>query len=231
MFSPGRSFAQAVKRPDPRKDMENPWLQIPASDYEAHMALPEVAQSQALSRVMASALKEYTPGTLAVIGCATGNGFEHIDISYTRRVVGVDINPAYLAVLENRFSVKIQGLELMEADVTSPGFRIDPVSMVFAGLLFEYVDVSAALGNIARCLAPEAILVAVLQLPSPKSAPVTDTHYKSLELLTSIMNLVSPFEFSDSCSSVGLRQIKTDTIKLMQGKAFFVGFYRKEASQ
>jgi ubiquinone/menaquinone biosynthesis C-methylase UbiE len=211
--------------------MKNPWLQIPASDYEAHMALPEVAQSQALSRVMASALQEYAPRTLAVIGCATGNGFEHIDISYTRRVVGVDINPAYLAVLKSRFSGKIPGLELMEADVASPGFRIDPVSMVFAGLLFEYVDVSAALGNIARSLAPEAILVAVLQLPSPKSAPVTDTHYKSLELLAPIMNLVSPSEFFDTCSRVGLQQIKTDTIKLTQGKAFFVGFYRKEASQ
>ena len=34
--------------------MENPWLRIPASDYEAHMALPEVSQTQALSKLMAS---------------------------------------------------------------------------------------------------------------------------------------------------------------------------------
>jgi hypothetical protein len=29
-----------------------------------------------------------------VLGCATGNGFEHIDPLVTRRVVEIDINPA-----------------------------------------------------------------------------------------------------------------------------------------
>ena len=58
--------------------------------------------------------------------------------------------------------------------------------MVFAALVFEYVNVAVALGNIARCLAPGAVLVVVLQLPSPESAPVTATRYKSLELLAPI---------------------------------------------
>jgi len=49
--------------------MKNPWFQIPASEYEAHMALPEVAQAQALSQLLSSALKEYTPASLAVIVC------------------------------------------------------------------------------------------------------------------------------------------------------------------
>jgi ubiquinone/menaquinone biosynthesis C-methylase UbiE len=109
--------------------MKNPWLQIPASDYEAHMALPEVAQAQALSKLMASALVQYTPASLAVIGCTTGNGFEHINTAYTHRVVGIDINPAYLEILETRFGERIPGLELVEADVTARGFRIDPVSL------------------------------------------------------------------------------------------------------
>ena len=58
--------------------MKNPWLRIPASDYEAHMALPQVSQTQALNKLMASSLAQYTPRSLAVIGCTTGNGFEHI---------------------------------------------------------------------------------------------------------------------------------------------------------
>lgn len=207
--------------------MRNPWLRIPATDYEAHMALPEVAQAQALSKLMASALKEYTPASLAVIGCTTGNGFEHVDPTHTRRVVGVDINAAYLAVLKTRFAGKVPCLELIEADITGPDFGFDPVAMVFAALVFEYVDVARALRSIARCLAPGAILVAVLQLPSPESAPVTATRYKSLELLAPIMNLVSPPEFSHMCNSLGLQQIKTDSIPLKKGKAFFVGFYRR----
>jgi len=66
--------------------MTNPWLGIPAADYEAHMALPEVGQARALAALFASALEEYAPESLAVPGCATGNGFEHIDASKTRRV-------------------------------------------------------------------------------------------------------------------------------------------------
>ena len=207
--------------------MTNPWLQIPASDYEDHMSLPEVAQAQALNRLMGSALKEYTPESIAVIGCTTGNGFEHIDAALTRRVVGVDINPAYLAILEKRFAGRIPGLELAEADVAAPDFQIDPVSMVFAGLVFEYVDAADALNNIYRSMLSEAILLAVLQLPSSASSPVTATRYKSLERLAPIMNLVSPSKFSEACSEIGLQLISSDTIPLKKGKAFFVGIYRK----
>ena len=207
--------------------MINPWLRIPASDYEAHMALPEVAQAQALSNLMASALIEYTPMSLAVIGCTTGNGFEHINTARTQRVVGIDINPDYLTILETRFRGTIPCLELIKADITAPSFRIDPVSMVFAGLVFEYVDVLCALRSIARNLDTGGIFLAVLQEPSIESAPVTTTRYKSLELLSPIMKLVSPMEFSNMCGSVGLQEMRTDTIPLKKGKAFYVGFYRK----
>jgi SAM-dependent methyltransferase len=211
--------------------MINPWLQIPWSDYEAHMALPEVAQAQALSSLMATALAEYSPASLAVVGCTAGNGFEHIDTGRTRRVVGIDINPDYLRILEARFGGKIPGLELIEADIAAQGFRIDPVSMVFAGLVFEYVDVLCALRNIAGCLGVGGYFVSVLQQPSAESAPVTVTSYKSLELLAPIMNLVPPMEFSGMCNSLGFRMIRTDTLPLKKGKAFFVGFYRKESGQ
>jgi ubiquinone/menaquinone biosynthesis C-methylase UbiE len=208
--------------------MKNPWLRIPARDYENHMALPEVAQAQALGNLMASVLKEFTPASLAVIGCSTGNGFEHIDDAHTQRVVGVDINAAYLSILKTRFAGKIPHLELIEADISDPGFQIAPVSMVLAALVFEYVNVAVALANIVRCLAPGAVLVTVLQLASTESAPVTATRYQSLELLAPIMNLVSPSGFSCICNEMGLQQIKTDSIPLKKGKAFFVGFYRKK---
>ncbi len=139
--------------------MKNPWLKIPASDYEAHMSLPEVAQAQALSKLMALALAEYTPASLAVVGCATGSGFEHIDTTKTRRVVGVDINPAYLNILRSRFAGRIPNLELIEADITAPDFLVAPVSMVFAGLVFEYVDVVAAFSNRSKRLMRKKILL------------------------------------------------------------------------
>ena len=192
------------------------------------MALPEVGQAQALGNLMASVLKEFTPTSLAVIGCSTGNGFEHIDHARTHRVLGVDINAAYLSILKARFAGKIPHLELIEADISEPGLQFAPVSMVFAALVFEYVNVAVALNNILRCLAPGAVLVTVLQLASTQSAPVTATRFKSLELLAPIMNLVAPPEFSCMCNEIGLQQIKSDAIPLKKGKAFFVGFYRKK---
>ena len=209
--------------------MTNPWLQIPATDYEAHMALPEVAQNQALEVLFASALEKYAPESLAVFGCTTGNGFEHIDTSITKRVVGVDINPEYLAILKNRFATKIPNLHAIEADFTSPDFRIEQVSLIFAGLVFEYVNLQDALLNINRFLAPEGALVVVLQLPSSDSAPVTTTPYKSLERLAPVMRLVSPGEFADACVLAGLREMKTETVPLKKGKAFYVSYCKKEA--
>jgi SAM-dependent methyltransferase len=209
--------------------MTNPWIQIPADDYEAHMASPDVAQLQALNALMAGVLAEFTPSALAVMGCTTGNGFEHVDTARTQRVVGVDINPEYLGILEDRFMGKIPGLELIEADFASLSFKIEPVSMVFAALVFEYVDVCDAVHAIDRCLAPGGLFVAALQMPSPESAPVTPTPYVSLELLAPIMSLVSPADFSGLCGNTGLGLVRTQTIPLRKGKALFVGFYRKGA--
>ena len=207
--------------------MTNPWLQIPVDDYEAHMALPGVAQTRALNTLFASALEEFKPESLAVPGCTTGNGFEHIDVSRTRRVVGIDFNIEYLAVLKNRFGNGFPCLKLIEADFTSPDFLIEPVSMVFAGLIFEYVELRDALLSINRCLVPGGVLTVVLQLPSAESSPVTVTPYKSLELLAPLMRLVPPEEFSVACTGIGLRELKTETVPLESGKAFFAGYYEK----
>ncbi len=210
--------------------MENPWLDIPASEYEAHMSLPEVAQAQALSSLMAAALKQYEPDSVAVIGCSTGNGFEHIDIRRTRRVVGLDINPLYLEYLRARYEERIPGLELIDADVAAPGFRMAPVSMAFAGLIFEYVNVKQALSNIERSLNPGGLLLAVLQERSAEETPVTATKYESLARLAPIMRLVPTGEFSRACENLGLRAIKTDQMPLKRGKAFFIGLYQKECA-
>jgi hypothetical protein len=92
----------------------NPWLKIPAEDYESHMSLPDVAQAQALNLLMASALKVYRPDSIVVMGCTAGNDFEHIDTSHTRQAIGVAINTAYLNALKKRFAERLPCLELAE---------------------------------------------------------------------------------------------------------------------
>jgi SAM-dependent methyltransferase len=211
--------------------MTNPWLTIPAEDYEAHMASPEVGQLQVLSQLFKTVLEEQRPESLAVLGCSTGNGFEHIDPSTTRRVVGIDINPSYLGVARTRFLGSLPMLELLEQDFTSAAFAIHPVSLIFAALVFEYVGVGEAVRNISRSLTPGGFLVAALQLPSPASTPVTKTRFESLEALVPIMNLVSPEEFSLVCLENGLREVRQARIPLEQGKELCVGFYEKNRSR
>lgn len=210
--------------------LANPWLQIPAHDYEAHMASPEVGQLQVLNKLLGSVLVEFKPQSLAVLGCCTGNGFEHISPTITKRVLGIDINPAYLDVLRQRFSRSLPNLHLVEQDIASPSFHMKPVSMIFAALVFEYVNIDHALQNIAKCLLPGGMLVAALQLPSQEAAAITPTQYTSLAALASIMNLVDTEHFSAVCSQNGFAQVKSEEIPLKHGKAFFVGYFANEAT-
>ena len=48
------------------------------------------------SEVLASAVRALAPGSVAVLGCAGGNGFEGL-VSSVQRLVGVDLNPAFVA--------------------------------------------------------------------------------------------------------------------------------------
>jgi hypothetical protein len=68
--------------------MNNPWLDVPLADYEGHMALPGIEQAQLLSGIFADVLAKFSPRSVAVIGCAGGNGFDRISPSISR-VVGV----------------------------------------------------------------------------------------------------------------------------------------------
>ena len=58
--------------------MKNPWLDIPLADYEAHMALPSVGQAALLGDLFAATVEAHRPESVALIGCAGGNGFERI---------------------------------------------------------------------------------------------------------------------------------------------------------
>src|SRR5688572_29600439 len=92
-----------------------PWLTIPLDDYERHMALPSVGQAQLLGELLADAIHVHRPLSVAVLGCAGGNGFDCIPAN-VERLVGVDINADYVAVARRRFGVRRE-LELHVADL------------------------------------------------------------------------------------------------------------------
>ena len=129
------------------------------------MGGPGVRQLQFLSQVFGDVGGELRPEGRAVLGCSTGNGFHHIDAAVTQRVVGVDINPRYLAVVAARFRHRLPGLELVCADVLQLDFAGGSFDLVHCALIFEYVDPEALVQRAAGWLRTGGALTAVIQLP------------------------------------------------------------------
>jgi len=144
--------------------MNNPWLNIPASDYEGHMGLPEVDQLAFLGNVFKEALNKYDSRSLAYLGCATGNGLEYIDNKKTEQLTVIDINPEYLEILKTRYQKQIPNMEIIEADLCSYEGNGKRYSLIFAGLLFEYVSPETLLLKTANWIENEGVLFVVLQL-------------------------------------------------------------------
>ena len=206
--------------------MRNPWLDIPLADYEGHMALPNIGQAQLLSDVFASALSKYEPRSVAVLGCAGGNGLDRISSKVTKRVVGVDLNPDYLLRTRKRFDHRIPLLELLLGDVQKDDFSFAPVDLVFAGLLFEYVDAQAVLAKIRSMLCPGGTLLTVVQLPSTTIAEITPSQFASLGALSSLMRLLSPKLLTQFAAAHGYDETEAQTLEAAGGKEFQVQAFR-----
>lgn len=206
--------------------MGNPWLDIPLADYEGHMALPQVAQAQLLGEVFEGLLRRYAPRSVAVLGCAGGNGFERIAPAVTTRVVGIDVNPAYIAAARARFAERLPGLELYVADIQVAEHICAPVELAFAGLLFEYVDAAAALQRIRVLLKPGGVLGTVVQLACAAGA-VTPSPYTSLHTLGPVMRLIAPAELEKHAADQGFEPVAADEVETPAGKRFAVQTFRR----
>lgn len=200
--------------------MMNPWLKIPLTDYEGHMSLPSIAQAEMLAEELRLTLLKAQPESLAVIGCAGGNGFEHIDPLVTKRIVSIDINSGYIDMLKIRFSDKLPGLETYALDIQSREIPIPPVDLVFAALIFEYVDLEACFRNLCSLCQPRGHLISVIQLPSQGLPAVSQSPFSSLGALSSLMRFVSPEEIEGHATKVGFTSFSSRVIKLASGKEF-----------
>jgi len=206
--------------------MENPWLDIPLSDYEGHMSSPDVAQAGLLADIFAEQLDFHKPRSLAMLGCAGGNGFERIDPGTTRRVVGVDMNGEYLNAVRSRFGATFGQLELVEGDIQTGAVAFAPVDLICAALILEYVDLAAALRPLRHLLNAKGILVTVIQLPAANLPAVTPSPYSSLKTLEDLMRFVAPPELQAIAENNGLRQLSSSTRETRSGKQFEVQVFR-----
>ncbi len=202
--------------------MSNPWLGIPLDDYEGHMSLPTVGQAQMMAEQLDRAIERWSPTSIAVIGCAGGNGLDKIPGRTIERVVAVDVNPDYIERARARHAQRLRRLELVCADVESESLLYDPVDLTYAALLFEYVGVLATLRTVKRNSRPNAALTTVLQLPHLTIPGVSPSPYKSLGSLASALTLVAPETLCRAAADVGFAAADSTIIELPSGKRFCV---------
>jgi len=206
------------KRRD-RRSGRNPWLSIPAADYLGHMDSPDVDQLSILAGILRGALERLRPESLLVLGCSTGNGFEHIDPAVTRRVTGIDINGEYLIQLRDRFPRPAFDLTLRAQDVARVAFPAEAFDVAHCALLFEYVDWRSLLPRLARALRGGGTLSLVVQRPSPTVPAVTPSAFRSLRRLEPLFAFVDPDEVVRAARPLGLGLRRRHAVDAKQRKA------------
>jgi 2-polyprenyl-3-methyl-5-hydroxy-6-metoxy-1,4-benzoquinol methylase len=206
--------------------MRNPWLDIPLADYEAHMALPTIGQSRLIADQLDTLIRTYSPPSVAIVGCAGGNGFDRLVRTGAQRIVGVDINPEYIEQARRRYAERIPGLELYTTDIQSSKSIFHPVDLIYAALVFEYVDLAQTMSALRHHCKPDGVLAVLSQLPHETMTHVSPSPYTSLQLLAPGMRLVSPLELQRLAKQVGFSLKHSRVISSAGGKRFCVDEFR-----
>jgi hypothetical protein len=191
------------------------------------MSSPDVAQQPFLARAFKDSLDEHDGSTVALLGCATGNGLEFVDKDVTRRVTAIDLNPEYLGILRRRYEECVPSLEIVEADLETCELEPHAYTLIFAALIFEYLEPRILLPRIANWLCSSGVLVSILQLPAKHMTKVSETPFQSLKKLDSAMHFISPRKFKTMVNEAGLQEREAKTVTLESGKPFFIGTYTK----
>ena len=206
--------------------MHNPWLDIPLGDYEAHMALPNVGQARLIADQLAILVRSHSPLSVAIIGCAGGNGFDCVVGTTVNRVVGLDVNPQYIEQTRWRYDGRIPGLELYVADIQASDSLFDPVDLIYVALVLEYVDLARTMSVLRRHCKPDGVLAVLSQLPHDTVAHVSPSPYASLQLLAPKMRLVSHEELQRQAALAGFAPESSRMTVSGGGKRFRIDEFR-----
>jgi SAM-dependent methyltransferase len=207
---------------------ENPWLGIPAREYEGHMA--EIGQSAALRDIFLGVYTDTNPRRLLMLGCTTGKDLELVDPNVTEKSVGVDVNREYLEIARKELDRLGRTVDLVHGDVLDAQLPSSEFDLIHAALLVEYVDPSSLFRRIAEWLAMDGVCSTVTQNPAEGVASVSKTAYDSLLVLDGRMCLCSPDQLNSFAVQAGLLRMSNCDVQLPLGKSFSVSTFRKATS-
>ena len=191
------------------------------------MGSAAVNQLKPLADLFGEALARLRPRSVAVLGVAGGNGLEHLDGAITTRVVGIDVNPGYLAATRQRFP-DLRGLELVCADLAHDAIDIEPVSLAHAALVFEHAGTGRCLESAVSLVAPGGHLSVVLQMPTEGHEALTPSAYASIAALADGFTLIDPHRLRRLLARQDLRLTHQSRLTLSTGKAFWSGYFERK---
>ena len=171
-------------------------------------------------------VRAFRPQSVAIAGCAGGNGIVRIATMGVNRIAGIDVNAEYLAAVHRRLGSWMPGLELHLADIQTGVPDCAPVELVFAGLILEYVEVAATLQVLRALCAPGGALVIVLQRSSDTKPAVSKSPYTSLQALASVLQLRDPDAVTAAALLAGFSEHSRRCEVLESGKAFEILSFR-----
>ena len=124
----------------------NAWQKIKPGDYDLHMSHPLVAQTQMLSRITKEQfdlLINRSKRSVAMLGITNGNGLEHVVPCRIEKIIGIDINKAFLDECRNRFVEIETRLDLYQLDLTVDISKTSEIiagcDLIIANLLIKHI--------------------------------------------------------------------------------------------
>ncbi|MCL2772414.1 MAG: class I SAM-dependent methyltransferase [Oscillospiraceae bacterium] len=127
---------------------DNAWRSITSNDYDAHMSHPKVEQTQMLNRIFKEQFEllpqEYRSNScVAILGITNGNGLEHVISCKIAKVIGIDINEAFLNECKSRYHDIQSRLNLFLLDLmidTNESIEIlSECDLIIANLLIKHI--------------------------------------------------------------------------------------------
>ena len=154
------------------------------------------------------------------------NGLGAVDPTVTARVVGIDINPAYLEATRRRFGT-ILNLELHCLDLASQQVELEPVDLVHGGLILEHAGTERCLDNALAMVGRHGSLSVVLQMPSALEPQVGASPFPAISKLASDFSLVNPDALITQLATRSFEWVHQSTRPLPAGKAFWLGIFKR----
>jgi hypothetical protein len=121
----------------------------------------------------------------------------------------------------------MDGLELLCVNIEDNLPPTPPVQMVYAALVFEYVNLKKALKNVRSLCSQNGVLASLLQLRKEGAANVPPSVFTSLTALSSTMRLLAPRDFCMIAEQLGFNLLSEKIVALESGKHFALMTFRR----